>query len=88
MMLAWRALIPISLVLLIVTSIVVYFFGEPAGDTIAIDGKMAAILLLANVVALVIMMLVSVVLPPPPATNRKVRVPGSRFAKTPLPAGA
>ena len=88
MMLAWRALIPISLVLLVVTAIVVYVFGEPSsGGTIAVDGRMAAILLIANIIALLIMMGVSVLLPPPPDTNRKIRVPGSRFARTPLPAG-
>ena len=88
MMLAWRALIPISLELLVMTAVVLYFWGEPSGGTVIIDGKTAAILLAGNLVALLLTMGVSVVLPQPPDTNRKIRVPGSRFARTPLPAGS
>jgi hypothetical protein len=38
-------------------------------------------------VVLGIVMLVSTVIPAPPATNRRLRVEGSRFQHTPLPAG-
>jgi hypothetical protein len=32
-------------------------------------------------------MLISTVLPPAPKTNRRIKVEGSRFDQTPLPAG-
>ena len=87
MMLAWRALIPISLALLVMTAIVVYIWAPSHEVAMRVDGWMAWALLAGNVAVLLVSMLVSVVLPPPPETNRKVRVPGSRFARTPLPAG-
>jgi NADH-quinone oxidoreductase subunit H len=85
MQLAWRALIPISLVLLMVTAIVIYFTGGAVGDVVVLPGRTALILLIANVIALAVIMVVSVMLPAPPDTNRKIRVPGSRFVRTPLP---
>ena len=86
MMLAWRSLIPISLFQLVMTAIVIYFRAPIAGANI-IDGWTALILLIGNVALLVVTMVVSVMLPPPPETNRKMRIPGSRFARTPIPAG-
>ena len=86
MMLAWRSLIPISLFQLVMTAIVMYFWAPTQGSQM-IDGWTAWILLGGNIVLLVITMAVSVWLPPPPETNRKLAVPNSRFARTPLPAG-
>lgn len=84
MMLAWRALIPMSLALLLVTAVVVFLFN---GDSAYyLDGWMALALLGANIVALTVIMLTSTVVPAAPATNRRVRVIGSRFNKIPLPA--
>ncbi|MDP9174318.1 MAG: NADH-quinone oxidoreductase subunit H [Planctomycetota bacterium] len=85
MMLAWRALIPISLILLLVTAIVVYAFnGE---SYMVMGGKMALTMLAANVLAGIAIMLISTTLPPAPATNRRLKIVGSRYARTPLPAG-
>lgn len=85
MMLAWRAMIPISLLLLLVTAVVLYLFGRHRTNMM-IDGPMAAILLAANVLSVVVVLLVSRVLPPPPATNRKIALPNSRYLHTPVPA--
>lgn len=85
MMLAWRALIPISLALLVMTAIVVYIASPPSESVIRVDGWMAWALLAGNVLILLLSMGVSVLLPPPPETNRKIPVPQSRFARTPLP---
>ena len=85
MMLAWRALIPISLALLVMTAIVVYVASPPSDSIIRVDGWMAWALLAGNVLILLLSMGVSALLPPPPETNRKVPVPQSRFARTPLP---
>jgi hypothetical protein len=41
---------------------------------------------LANAALLALALIISRSLPPPPETNRKIPVPGSRFARTPLPA--
>ncbi|HXE55830.1 MAG TPA: complex I subunit 1 family protein, partial [Tepidisphaeraceae bacterium] len=93
MMLAWRALIPISLGLMVVTALIMYFWA-PALPTKAtsifyiIDGQAALVLLGGSVLVVLVSMAVSLILPAPPPTNRKVRIPGSRFARTPLPAGA
>jgi NADH-quinone oxidoreductase subunit H len=86
MMLAWRALIPISLALLMMTAIVVYVYHGNSYDQLG--GSMALTLLVANVVAGALIMIVSSLIPPAPATNRRLTVLGSRFNKTPLPAGA
>jgi len=94
MMLAWRALIPIALALLVMTAIILYFWApewSSADGTMKItriDGGTALALLLGNVVVLLLSMLVSLVIPAAPLTNRKVRVPGSRFLKTPVAAVA
>ena len=85
--LAWRALIPISLGLLVMTTLVVFFFGGapekgqylPAGTRIA--------LLAANGVFIVLTVIIAQLLPKGPETNRRIRISNSRFATTPLPAG-
>lgn len=91
MQLAWRAMIPISLAMLLVTALVIYFGG--ANNAVfrserRINGSLAVLFLAANIVLLVITMLASRLLPPPPDTNRRIAIPGSRFTKTPLPASA
>ncbi|MGH7214087.1 MAG: complex I subunit 1/NuoH family protein, partial [Tepidisphaeraceae bacterium] len=87
MMLAWRALIPITLMLLLVSGLVVYFFGGEARPWMRLTGTMAAALFGANIAILAITMIASRLLPPAPETNRRVRIAGSRFEQTPLPAG-
>jgi NADH-quinone oxidoreductase subunit H len=84
--LAWRALIPMSLVILLVTCVVVYFFGEGRNEMMHVGGKMAFALLASNLLMLFLIVVGSFVLPAAPDTNRKLKVPGSRFAKTPVPA--
>ena len=83
--LAWRALIPMSLVILLVTCVVVYSFGCGRTPTLRVGGKMALVLLGSNLLMLLLIVVGSLVLPAAPDTNRKMKVPGSRFAKTPLP---
>src|SRR5436305_13778792 len=85
MMLAWRALIPISLALLMTTALAVYFWSDRMRPDLAVNGWEALVLLGANAVLLGITMFLSTLLPPPPETNRKLVVPGSRYARTPLP---
>jgi len=87
MMIAWRALIPISLALLMVTAIVVYVYPTPVQSGVAIGGDQALGLLIANIAVLVLSMIISVIAPMQD-TNRPVPVPGSRYRKTPLPAAA
>ena len=80
MMLAWRALIPMSLALLMVTTLVVYFFGTEGNRAfMRVGGKMALAMLVGNVAVLAGTMFISRLLPPPPETNRRVKVIGSRF---------
>ncbi|MGA2440623.1 MAG: complex I subunit 1 family protein [Tepidisphaeraceae bacterium] len=85
MMLAWRGLIPISLAILMMTAFVVFAFH---GNTYNGLGGTAALTLLGfNIFTAVLILLVSSMIPPAPATNRRVRVIGSRYTETPLPAG-
>jgi NADH-quinone oxidoreductase subunit H len=96
MMLAWRALIPMSLVLLIATTLVLYFFaGNDAlyareglnGPMFLISDRMFLILLGMNIVTVILIMLGSLLVPAAPPTNRKMHVRDSRFQHTPVPAG-
>jgi NADH-quinone oxidoreductase subunit H len=87
MMLAWRALIPLSLALMIMTAIIVYFWAPEPGTVMMINGWAALALLVGNAVVLALSMAISMVLPAAPLTNRKSYVPNSRFRRTPLPAG-
>lgn len=87
MMLAWRSMIPISLLMMLVTAVVLYFFGQ-GRTSMMIDGKLAMILLVANIISVIVVLGVSRLLPPPPATNRKIALPNSRYRSTPLPAGS
>ena len=85
MMLAWRALIPISLILLAMTAVIVYLFHGASYD--GVHGPMAVAFLAANIVTAFFILIMSRFVPPAPATNRKLQVVGSRFDITPLPAG-
>jgi NADH-quinone oxidoreductase subunit H len=84
MMLAWRALIPISLGLLMMTAIVVFCFHGASYDQMG--GSMALTLLAANVFTGAFILIASTLIPPAPATNRRLTVLGSRYSKTPLPS--
>lgn len=91
MMLAWRGLIPVSLVLLLVTAVVLYFAAPDDSRFLShrgIGGSLALYLLVANVLITIGAMLISTIIPPAPRTNRKIKVEGSRFDNTPLPANS
>jgi NADH-quinone oxidoreductase subunit H len=87
MMLAWRALIPISLILVMMTACVVFLFRGISEGKDGVDAKMALTLLIGNIAAGAMILFGSRLIPPAPATNRKLKVVGSRYDKTPLPAG-
>lgn len=79
---AWRGLIPLSLALVLGTSIVVYLRD---GRTLyGADTRTAALLLAMNVALVVAAMIASRLLPAQPNTNRRVSVRGSRFSTPPL----
>jgi NADH-quinone oxidoreductase subunit H len=80
MMLAWRALIPMSLGLLLVTFGVVLEFGGGVGDAPTVHGALAFWLLAGNIAVVVVSMVVSKLIPAAPYTNRKMPVVGSRFS--------
>jgi NADH-quinone oxidoreductase subunit H len=82
--LAWRGLIPISLVLVIGTAIVVYF--TQGASFVAMDGWTALWFFVMNIAALVAVVLGSFLLPPAPETNRRMTPRDSRFTQTPKPA--
>jgi NADH-quinone oxidoreductase subunit H len=83
MMLAWRALIPMSLALLLMTSVVVYLDGGTSylqtADNFGVGVSMELMLLVANFVTLAAIVLISTVLPAAPLTNRRVIVKNSRL---------
>jgi NADH-quinone oxidoreductase subunit H len=89
MQLAWRAMIPISLALVLVTAVVIYLAG-PISDVYKrerrLDGFMALAMLIANVILLAATMIISRLLPVID-TNKRMRIAESRFTHTPLPAG-
>src|SRR5205807_3615751 len=74
MMLAWRALIPMSLALLVVTGVVVYLFGAHRDAALHANGSLALALLVSNIIVLAGSMYISTLLPPAPETNRRVKV--------------
>jgi NADH-quinone oxidoreductase subunit H len=87
MMLAWRALIPIGLALLLMTAVIVYCFNgesylmEPGH--FGVDGEMAIWLVFANLATLAIIAVISTLIPAAPLTNRRVIVQNSRFNPQP-----
>jgi NADH-quinone oxidoreductase subunit H len=86
MMLAWRALIPISLVLLMMTAIIVYVYH--GASYVRVGGSMALTLFVANLFTGALIMIITTFLPPAPATNRRLTVLGSRFNKPPTSIAA
>jgi NADH-quinone oxidoreductase subunit H len=91
MQLAWRALIPISLALFMVTAIVVYAWRDHERAFMRVSNTLALALLAANGVLVIGSMLLSLVVPAAPDTNRKIAIPNSRFIrrkKSPAISGA
>jgi NADH-quinone oxidoreductase subunit H len=86
MQLAWRGLIPCSLLLVLGTTITVYLTGGRTFDYVTFGDGM--IFLLMNVIALAAILAAFFVIPAPPDTNRKIAIANSRFSRTPLPAGS
>jgi NADH-quinone oxidoreductase subunit H len=84
MMIAWRSLIPVSLALLLMTFVVIYFVADPKKDMIS-EG-LALALLIGNIAVVVAAMIISKIIPAAPETNRRLKVTDSRFANTPHPA--
>jgi NADH-quinone oxidoreductase subunit H len=86
--LAWRALIPISLFLMLSTAITLWALGPRFYvEGGFVSGRAAITLLMVNVVVIAVVMAASLVVPAAPPTNRKIVVPGSRFATSaPTPA--
>ncbi len=86
MTLAWRMLIPLALGLLVVSAAGVYF---TSGRTInGLTWRDALIFLAGNVLVAVVALAVHGLLPRQEHTNKRMKVIGSRYATTALPAGA
>jgi NADH-quinone oxidoreductase subunit H len=89
MMLAWRALIPISLGLFMMTGVCLFLTRDPARFPHAfgrMGGQEALVLLLiGNGGTLLVTVLLSLIIPAAPATNRRLVISNSRFRRTPLP---
>jgi len=84
--LAWRALIPITTVLMVATAITMWAIGpEMLGQQMRVGGRMAVVLLIVNVAVTGIVMIGSLLIPAAPPTNRRIAVEGSRFASAPSP---
>ncbi|MBV8781225.1 MAG: NADH-quinone oxidoreductase subunit H [Phycisphaerae bacterium] len=84
MQLAWRGMIPISLLLVMATTLAVYLTGGYTKDGVTLEHEL--IFLVMNLAIVVLIAIAYKVLPAPPDTNRKIVIPGSRFNRTPLPA--
>jgi NADH-quinone oxidoreductase subunit H len=83
---AWRGLIPITLLLTMATALLVYFSG---GRTYyGVDGATALMFAGMNLLVLVVVFVAATLLPAQPATNRRIRVPGSRFTPAAAPLQA
>jgi len=75
MSLAWRALVPMSLALLMATALVIYFFGAAAQRAhLRVGGTMALAMLGANVIIGAASLLAARMLPAPPPTNRRLKI--------------
>jgi NADH-quinone oxidoreductase subunit H len=86
MQLAWRGLIPCSLLLVLGTTITVYL---TEGRTFDFVGMRDAVrFLVMNAITLAVILVGYKLIPAPPDTNRKILIPGSRFTRTPLPAAS
>ncbi len=84
MQIAWRGLIPITLAMLAMTIVLVYYTGGVTLD--GVDFQTGMIFFVVNIVLLAIIMIVGKFLPAAPNTNRKISIPGSRFNKPNRPA--
>jgi NADH-quinone oxidoreductase subunit H len=83
MQLAWRGLIPISLATVLMNAVVLYVAGPHSATYVRerwIDGPLAATFFVCNVILMAVVMIASRLLPAPADTNRRMRVPGSRYA--------
>ncbi|MDB5328218.1 MAG: NADH:ubiquinone oxidoreductase subunit 1 [Phycisphaerales bacterium] len=93
MRLAWGGLIPISLALLLISAVLVWWTGGAtythwnADGTVVsrMDGWTAIKFLIMNAVVLVGLFIIVGIRGPAASTNRRVVVPGSRFKNVPLP---
>jgi len=90
--LAWRGLIPISIVLLMGTAVVVWWYDVSASNAgraprafSRVPGKLALALLGMNLIALIIFLITKKIMPAPTYTNAKMPVLGSRFNHAALP---
>jgi len=81
MRLAWGGLIPISIGMLLTTTVLVWATGGRSFDTLS--GWDALLFLAMNIVFTVVLVLVMSVKGPAPSTNRRVDVPGSRYGNKP-----
>lgn len=90
---AWHGLIPISIALLAVSTLTVWFFGATDRTAGSLTGilttPMAISLLAGNIVVMIAAVLLGKALAGNPNTppNKRLHIPGSRFAVSPLPAG-
>jgi NADH-quinone oxidoreductase subunit H len=89
MMLAWRALIPISLCLFMMTGVCLFLTRDPARfqhEFGQMGGSEALVLfLIGNGGTLFLTVVLSKIIPAAPATNRRLTISNSRFRRTPLP---
>ncbi len=85
--LAWRGLIPLSLMSLVGTVAVIWFFAGAERLAMRVSPAMAIALIVMNVVLVLIAVFFGKLLPAAPPINRKIAVANSRFNTTPLPAG-
>jgi NADH-quinone oxidoreductase subunit H len=83
---AWRALIPISLALTVLTAVLVWATGGATLD--GVRARYGLAFFVMNVGVVLVTMVVANLLPAPPPTNRRVRVFGSRFNRLIAAAGA
>jgi NADH-quinone oxidoreductase subunit H len=86
MRLAWGGLIPIGIALLLATATLVWWTGGASYQRM--DGWTAIQFLIMNMVVLAVLLAIVGVRGPAATTNRRVTVPGSRFNKPELAAGA
>ena len=74
--------------LFMLTAIVVWLWSDNERAFMRVSNSMALALLIMSVVLAAGAMVISLIVPAAPDTNRKIRIPGSRFMRTPLPKGA
>jgi NADH-quinone oxidoreductase subunit H len=83
MNIAWKGMIPFTLLLVIGTIVVVWLTGGRTHNVV--EPRHAALFLVMNAVVLAIMVALYQFTPAGPSMNRRAVVPGSRFRNTPLP---